>query len=35
MLQMDFPYAWEPAVVDTQILRVGQMFLIAVPAEFR
>ncbi|XP_052762808.1 neutral ceramidase B-like [Mya arenaria] len=32
--EMDFPYAWEPAVVDTQILRIGQMFLIAVPAEF-
>ncbi|KAH3872488.1 hypothetical protein DPMN_035704 [Dreissena polymorpha] len=32
--EMDFPYAWEPAIVDTQLLRIGQLFLIAVPAEF-
>ncbi|XP_060552761.1 uncharacterized protein LOC132714046 [Ruditapes philippinarum] len=32
--EIEFPYAWEPSIVDTQIFRVGQLFLIAVPAEF-
>lgn len=28
------PYDWDPAIVDTQIFRVGQLFILAVPAEF-
>lgn len=28
------PYAWEPAIVDIQIVRVGTLVLCAVPAEF-
>ncbi|XP_053390202.1 uncharacterized protein LOC123563648 [Mercenaria mercenaria] len=32
--EIDLPYAWEPSVVDTQIFRIGQLVLVAVPAEF-
>jgi len=28
------PYAWHPTTVDTQILKIGQMYLLAVPGEF-
>merc|ERR1719447_2315510 len=28
------PYAWHPTTVDTQILRIGKMMLLAVPGEF-
>lgn len=31
---MDFPYAWQPAIVPTQILRIGQLAIVAVPGEF-
>ena len=34
VLQISAPYMWEPEIVDTQILRIGQLALIAVPAEF-
>ena len=32
--EISAPYMWEPEIVDTQILRIGQLALIAVPAEF-
>ena len=28
------PYAWSPTVVDTQLLSVGQVAVVAVPGEF-
>ncbi|XP_064615705.1 uncharacterized protein LOC135479730 [Liolophura sinensis] len=28
------PYQWQPYIVDVQLLRVGSMFLVAVPGEF-
>lgn len=28
------PYAWSPSAVETQIFRVGQMFILVVPGEF-
>ncbi|KAL3877147.1 hypothetical protein ACJMK2_034896 [Sinanodonta woodiana] len=28
------PYLWQPVIVDTQLLRIGQFIIIAVPAEF-
>jgi len=28
------PYAWDPDIVPLQILRVGQLFIVAVPSEF-
>lgn len=31
---MDFPYQWVPSIVPIQILRVGQLFILAVPGEF-
>lgn len=31
---MDRPYAWHPSIVDVQLLRVGQLFIAAVPGEF-
>ncbi|KIW03819.1 uncharacterized protein PV09_05119 [Verruconis gallopava] len=31
--EMDFPYAWTPNIVDVQMLRVGQMFMIISPSE--
>lgn len=30
-----FPYQWEPAIVPIQILRIGQLFILGVPGEFR
>ncbi|XP_069125052.1 uncharacterized protein [Argopecten irradians] len=32
--EMTFPYAWQPSIVDVQILRIGQLAILAVPAEF-
>ncbi|XP_067928442.1 uncharacterized protein [Watersipora subatra] len=32
--EIDVPYAWQPAVVATQILRVGQLIITALPGEF-
>ena len=31
---MTFPYQWEPSIAPIQILRVGQLFILAVPGEF-
>ena len=31
---MTFPYQWEPSIVPVQILRIGQLFILAVPGEF-
>lgn len=32
--EMDFPYMWQPSIVPTQILRIGQVAVVAVPGEF-
>lgn len=32
--EMTFPYAWQPAIVETQLLRVGGFYAAAVPGEF-
>ncbi|KAJ8772531.1 hypothetical protein K2173_027708 [Erythroxylum novogranatense] len=32
--EMDFPYAWAPAVLPIQILRLGQLVILSVPGEF-
>ncbi|GFT44331.1 neutral ceramidase 2, partial [Nephila pilipes] len=32
--EMKFPYAWQPFIVPTQILRIGQLAVVAVPGEF-
>ncbi|GFX42478.1 neutral ceramidase 2 [Trichonephila clavipes] len=32
--EMKFPYAWQPIIVPTQILRIGQLAVVAVPGEF-
>ncbi|XP_071106095.1 neutral ceramidase B-like [Haliotis cracherodii] len=32
--EISWPYPWQPAIVDVQILRLGQLAIIAVPAEF-
>lgn len=29
-----FPYEWQPTVVELQVFRVGQVFIVGVPAEF-
>lgn len=34
LLQVTWPYDWHPTVVETQVLRVGQMMIAAVPGEF-
>lgn len=31
--ELDTPYAWEPSLVDVQMFRVGQLFIIASPSE--
>jgi neutral ceramidase len=31
--ESDSPYAWSPNIIDIQLLRVGQMFIIAAPGE--
>lgn len=32
--ELMFPYPWHPSSVDTQILRIGQLAILAVPGEF-
>ena len=32
---MNFPYAWQPRILPLQLLRIGQLIIIGVPAEFR
>ncbi|XP_060077762.1 uncharacterized protein LOC132557292 [Ylistrum balloti] len=32
--EITFPYAWQPSIVDVQILRIGQLAILGVPAEF-
>jgi len=32
--ELMFPYPWHPTSVDTQILRIGQLAILAVPGEF-
>ena len=31
---MKRPYAWHPSVIDTQLLRVGDFVVAALPGEF-
>lgn len=31
---MDRPYAWHPHIIDVQMLKIGQVFVVAVPGEF-
>ena len=31
---MDKPYAWHPHIIDVQILKLGQVFMVAIPGEF-
>ena len=31
---MNKPYAWQPTIIDVQMLKVGQVFIVAVPGEF-
>lgn len=32
--EKDRPYAWQPSIVEVQILCVGQLWIVAVPGEF-
>ena len=32
-VQIDSPYLWHPSIVETQMLRIGQVFIVAVPGE--
>ncbi len=32
--EITFPYPWQPAILPLQILAVGQLVIIGVPAEF-
>lgn len=32
--QLNFPYLWQPAIVPTQVFRIGNLFLAGVPGEF-
>ena len=32
--QIELPYAWDPSVVPLQLMRVGQLVIVATPAEF-
>nr|XP_027227263.1 neutral ceramidase-like isoform X1 [Penaeus vannamei] len=32
--EINFPYAWHPRIVDTQVGRVGQLIILPVPGEF-
>jgi neutral ceramidase len=32
--EIQYPYAWHPSQVDTQVIRLGQVLLLAVPGEF-
>lgn len=31
---MNFPYAWQPTILPLQIVRIGQLVIVAVPGEF-
>lgn len=31
---MDKPYAWHPTIIDVQMLKLGQLIIVAVPGEF-
>ena len=31
---MNFPYQWQPSVLPTQIFKIGQLLIVAVPGEF-
>ena len=31
---MDRPYAWQPTIIDVQMLKIGQLIILAVPGEF-
>lgn len=31
---MSFPYAWQPTLLDVQLLRIGNVYIAGVPAEF-
>ena len=31
---MKYPYQWTPSIAPVQILRIGQLFILAVPGEF-
>ena len=33
-LQISWPYMWHPSIVETQILQLGQVMILAVPGEF-
>ncbi|KAI9311080.1 Neutral/alkaline nonlysosomal ceramidase [Dichotomocladium elegans] len=32
--EMEFPYAWQPNILDIQLFRIGNFYIAAVPAEF-
>lgn len=32
--QMNFPYAWQPSILPTQVIRIGNAFINGVPGEF-
>ncbi|KAI8341054.1 Neutral/alkaline nonlysosomal ceramidase [Chlamydoabsidia padenii] len=32
--EMEFPHAWQPHVLDLQLLRLGDIYIVGVPAEF-
>jgi len=32
--ELDFPYPWHPSIVDTQVIRLGDLYILAVPGEF-
>ncbi len=32
--EITFPYPWQPSIIPLQILAVGQLIIIGVPAEF-
>ncbi len=32
--QIDFPYKWHPDIIDTQMLKIGNLLIAALPGEF-
>jgi len=32
--EIDVPYEWQPSIVPVQIIRVGQLYVLAAPGEF-
>lgn len=32
--EMNFPHAWQPHILDLQLLRLGDVYIAGVPAEF-